>query len=753
MKLASRLLLNCLLVLLLIHFQPLHAQVATAAAAPAGISLPTFTRTYTSAGKDYTYTLLGGDPKKGGTTTIQTILVPISLTSEAPMDATGKKAVLDAGPLVPKILNSPVFSSFPFASGAAQYGDAMMRTDFYNVAASDWHTVLAKPTVIPIKIYVPVGKGYVLTSKKTGRTLAMLDVKFIQKELFNLLPRSATGGGKLVIAVTRDVTYYTDADATECCSWGTHGIDTTEGSRQPFVLGSYLDPQTVSEESDVQPLTQQLSQFYRDPLHDPLGRNGRGVAAPGNAFPGWMRVPATSTTEQPRNNSGCGGTGISLAYFLNDPTDVNWKNTAPSSKPFVATVSGTSYHLQNEALLQWYIESTTPESYKGTYSFPDPKALPSPAKPCPVRGRPGGGGGGANAFGTATAAPQSTVPPVAVTGGPNGHQLIGYWSGLGPIRDVSPQWDVIIVAFATPQRGAPEGTMQYAVRGMSEDDFKADIKLKQSQGKKVMISLGGGGLYFTLASEDGMNNFIKSVEDICAKFNFNGIDIDFETSSLELDPGDTDFKHPVTPSTVHLIKALRTIHDHFGKDFMLSLVPEGTQIPAAYPGYGGQFGSYIPLLEGIRDMLAFVDTQDYNCPPIEGLDGEFYMPGSVDYHAAATELVLHGFDVGRDPKHHFDAIPASKVAIGYLNSDTTPDIVADSMRYLITGKAKTPVTYKLRQPGGYPGFDGAMFWTIDADRRENYRYSNVVGPLLHSYPAAKAPAKAATTAKPAPAAK
>ena len=32
---------------------------------------------------------------------------------------------------------------------------------------------------------------------------------------------------------------------------------------------------------------------------------------------------------------------------------------------------------------------------------------------------------------------------------------------------------------------------------------------------------------------------------------------------------------------------------------------------------------------------------------------------------------------------------------------------------------------------------GAMFWTIDADRRGNYNYSNTVGPQLHSLPGAK----------------
>ncbi len=692
--------------------------------APATISLPTFTRTYNTAGKDYSYTVIGGDPAKGGTTTIPTVLVPITLTIEAPMDAAGNKAVLDASTEVARVMHSPVFARYPFAAGKTQYTDAMMRTDFSKEAAKNWHTLLGRPKVVALKIDVPAGKGYVLTSKKTGRMLAMVDVVFMQQEIFRQLPKEEIGPGMLVIAMTRNVTYYTSADATECCSWGTHGVDTTQASRQPFVLGTYLDPGTV-EESDVQPLTQQLAQWVRDPLHDPVLQVRRGMVPPGNIFPGWLRVPPPSSTDLPRDNSSCGGTGVAVDLFLNDPTDVNWKNRVPESKAYIANVGGTQYHLQNVALLSWYAGSTPP------YSFPDANALSEPAKPCPVRDHHG-------PFGAVTDTPPANVAPIALTGGPNGHWLIGYWSGLGPIRDVSPQWDVIIVAFATPVPGAPEGTMHYQVRGdITPDQFKADIKLKQAQGKKVMISLGGGGQHFALMTQEGTQNFIRTVEDICAEFGFDGIDIDFETSSLELDPGDTDFKHPTTPSTVNLIAAMRAIHDHFGKDFMLSLVPEGTQIPAAYPGYGGQFGSYIPIVQGIRDILAFVDTQDYNCPPIEGLDGEFYMPGSVAYHAAATELMLHGFDVGRDPKHHFDPLPAGKVAIGYLNSDTTPQIVLDTMRYMITGKSSTPVKYKLLQANGYPAFLGAMFWTIDDDRLEDFRYSNTVGPLLHSYPPAR----------------
>jgi hypothetical protein len=32
---------------------------------------------------------------------------------------------------------------------------------------------------------------------------------------------------------------------------------------------------------------------------------------------------------------------------------------------------------------------------------------------------------------------------------------------------------------------------------------------------------------------------------------------------------------------------------------------------------------------------------------------------------------------------------------------------------------------------------GAMFWTIDADRHDNYKYSNLIGPQLHNYPKAR----------------
>ena len=685
-------------------------------------TVPTFQYTVDQG----SYSLVGGDPARGGVTTIPAVLVPITLSFDAKKVA-GKPFIMDAAPDVPRVLRSPVFSKFAFPSGGStQYVDAMLRTTFPK--PDTWHTLLGKPKVKPVKITVPVGYGYILTSKKTGSSFAVVDVEFLQKELFHQLPKQE---GKLVIAMTHNTTYYADGDATVCCSWGTHGVDSaTENS---FVLGSYLHAApTVVEDDDVQPLTQQLGEFINDPLHDPLLASGRNAKVPGNAFPRWMR-PASM---RPGDEGVCGGAGVASAYFLLEPTNTNPKNNFPASKAFVAHVGRTTYHLQNVALLSWYTGAS--EGLGSAYSFPDAQALPDPAKPCPARGRRAGEGG------SGPGPPQPTVATVPASGSPNGHQLIGYWVGYGgtatalPLREISPQWDVIIVAFATPDRNAPEGTMLFRTpTGLDAEQFKADLTYLRSQGKKVMISLGGGGVYVPLDGPNCVPNFVSSVTRIVASYGFDGVDIDLESPSLNLAPGDTDFKHPATPSIVNLISALRQLRDQLGPRFMISLVPEGTQIPSGYPSYGGQFGSYLPITYAIRDILSFIDVQDYNTPPLEGLDGEIYQPGSVDYHAAMTELLLQGFNVGGDPKQFFPPMPADKVAVGFLTGDTTPTIVSQAMDYIITGKAPAGNNYKLREPTGYPAMIGAMFWTIDADRRGNYNFSNVVGPQLHGYPATK----------------
>lgn len=662
-------------------------------------------------------TLPGRDPAQGGTTVIPTVLVPVRLEFDAGA-AGGKSLTLDAAEDARQVLRSPVFSKVSFGNeGMTQYTDAMLRATVRTTGG--WHTLLGQPEVRPVTVKIPVGDGYVLTSKRTGTRLGMADAEYVQREIFRQISRQE---GKLVIAVTRNTAYYTYGDATVCCSWGAHGVDEATGNS--FVLGSYVGavPPLVKER-DVQPLTEQLAEWVNDPLHDPLFHMAfrQPLPAGENLVPAW-EWPDVPGSE----HHGCGGDSPANRYTMEDPLDTNERSDLAAGPAWVAHERGGAWHVADVALMGWYTGG------KGPYSFPDARILRAGANACaPFHRRVPGA--------AQEPAPPPTVAAVPSAGAKNGHELIGYWTGDGPggtilrLRDVSPQWDVIIVAFANVNHQAPEGTLQLHVRpGIDLAQMKDDIAWLKSQGKKVLISLGGGGEYFTLAQTASIPNFVNSVTQIVSDYGFDGIDLDFESPSLVLDPGDTDFRHPKTASVVNLIAGLRELREHFGPDFMLTLVPEGTQIPAGYPSYGGQFGTYLPVLWGVRDILSFVDVQDYNTPPLEGLDGEIYQLGSVNYDAAMTELLLHGFAVGGHGDF-FPPVPADKVAVGYLVGTATPELVKGSMQYLITGKVPKGVTYRLRRPGGYPGMIGAMFWTIDDDRDENYEFSNVVGPQLHGY--------------------
>ncbi|MEI0737136.1 glycosyl hydrolase family 18 protein [Paenibacillus sp. JTLBN-2024] len=171
--------------------------------------------------------------------------------------------------------------------------------------------------------------------------------------------------------------------------------------------------------------------------------------------------------------------------------------------------------------------------------------------------------------------------------------MVGYWhnfdngSGFIRLRDVSPKFDVVNVAFAEPAAGATNGTIGFTPYNYTEADFKADVAYLQSQGKKVLISIGGANGQVQLASAQARDNFVASVTAIIEKYGFDGLDVDFEGHSLYLNAGDTDFKYPTTPVVVNLISALRAINDHFGTEsFYLTMAPETFFVQLGYSFYG-----------------------------------------------------------------------------------------------------------------------------------------------------------------------
>lgn len=625
-------------------------------------SIPTVSGTFSTNGQTYTYTTVG-------TATIPTVVVPVTIS------LTGG-GVLPAKAAASQLVHSPVFRPFPFASGKMQFGEALQRAQFPQA-----RTLLGRPKMAPeMTIEIPAANGYLLHSQRTRKSLAVVDLDFLQQQVFAKLAGQG-GADKLVLFVTHNVAFYSLNDATVCCSVGTHGL--SDG--QPFVVGSYFDEGVMPKYTDVQGISQQVGEW----LNDPLGKT---------KFPRWLKPPANRT---------CGGSGESTAYLLEQPAGTAWQ--------------AGRYHLENMALLAWFAQ--TPG---GVYSFPDAKALPNPAQPC-VR----------------AADQPTTATPLPGVKDPK-HKLIGYWEGYEsvkspmPLRDVSPQWDIVITTFATPVPGSTARLQFSPPAALGEEQFKADVAYLQGLGKKVLISLGGGGQVVTIHTPKDLEDFIDSVSAIVEKYGFDGVDLDIETPSLLIEPGDTDFRHPKTASIVNLITAMRRMHDHFGPKFMIAEVPECAQAQSGMQAYGGQFGSFLPVIYGTRDILSFVDAQDYNTPPLEGLDGNYYFPGNADYHVALTEMLLRGFPVAGHHDLMFPPLPADQVAIGLpatpnsARNYTEIPAIEDALRYLTEGKPYSGASYTLQNPAGYPDFLGAMFWAINEDRRNNFEISNAIGGFLHS---------------------
>lgn len=321
--------------------------------------------------------------------------------------------------------------------------------------------------------------------------------------------------------------------------------------------------------------------------------------------------------------------------------------------------------------------------------------------------------------------------------------MVGYWhnfdngSGFIKLRDVSPKFDVINVSFAEPTSGVSSGVIGFTPYNYTVAEFKADVAYLQSLGKKVIISIGGANGQVQLPTTAARDQFVNSVTSIIETYGFDGLDVDFEGHSLFLNAGDNDFRNPTTPVIVNLISALRTINNHFGTDnFYLTMAPETFFVQLGYSFYGGsciscdnRAGSYLPVIYATRDILDWIQVQNYNSGPITGLDDQYHTMGNADFHVAMADMLLTGFPVAKNPNYQFPALRPDQVVLGLpANANagggfTSVAEVQKALDALIKG-VQLP-SYKTRgSANGYPGFRGVMTWSINWDKFNNFEFSN-----------------------------
>jgi chitinase/chitodextrinase len=327
------------------------------------------------------------------------------------------------------------------------------------------------------------------------------------------------------------------------------------------------------------------------------------------------------------------------------------------------------------------------------------------------------------------------------TGGLPARIMSGYWHTWGggvpfvKLRDVSPRWDVINISFVEPVTvGSTNGQVKFVLAGATADytiaNFKSDIKLLQSQGKKIVISIGGYEGYFSLTTAAARATFVSNMKSIIDEYGFDGIDIDLEQSSLELETGDADFRNPTSPKVVQMIGAIRDLCNHYGSNFILTFAPEAFYLQLGYQWYAGlhssvdrRAGVYIPVIHALRDKITYVQSQLYNQPAIMGLNGTLYSSGNPDYLVSMTDMLLKGFNVGGNPSYFFPplrpdqvviAVPSSAGAAG--SGQVTNQQLQQAFSYIVKGQSYGG---QYTMTGTYPALRGIMAWSINWDVLQN----------------------------------
>lgn len=281
------------------------------------------------------------------------------------------------------------------------------------------------------------------------------------------------------------------------------------------------------------------------------------------------------------------------------------------------------------------------------------------------------------------------------------------------LEEVPKEYNVVAVAF---MKGS--GIPTFKPFNVSDAEFRRQVGVLNSQGRAVLISLGGADAHIELRSGQEQplaNEIIRLVET----YGFDGLDIDLEQSAIDFAANKT-----VLPAALKLVK------DHYagqGKHFIISMAPEFPYLTST-----GKYLSYLQALEGYYDFIA---PQFYN----QGGDGVWVPEANngagawiaqnndalkEDFLYYLTESLVTG-------TRGFTRIAADKFVIGLpANND------AAATGYVID---KTVVGNVLKRLAikGLP-IKGLMTWSVNWDNGSskdgvpyNWEFSRRYGPLIH----------------------
>ncbi|MGM0218424.1 glycosyl hydrolase family 18 protein [Enterococcus sp. AZ126] len=238
--------------------------------------------------------------------------------------------------------------------------------------------------------------------------------------------------------------------------------------------------------------------------------------------------------------------------------------------------------------------------------------------------------------------------------------LVGYWHNWASkgrdgykqgtsanisLTEVNQAYNVVPVSFMKSDGISRIPT--FAPYNKTDAAFRQDVATLNSQGRAVLLALGGADAHIQLKTGDEQtftNEIIRQVET----YGFDGLDIDLEQSAITAGDNQT-----VIPT------ALKKVKEHYraqGKNFIITMAPE---FPYLKPG--GAYEKYITSLNGYYDYIA---PQLYN----QGGDGVWvdeinkWIPQSND--AMKYEFLYYMSDSLIHGTRSFLKIPNDKLVLG-----------------------------------------------------------------------------------------
>ena len=378
------------------------------------ITIPHWTFEFTDPTNNVTYpiTMVGSDPRDGGSTTVHTVIVPLKMnfvagnqdTSAlndlgfAGFRATPLTHTFDGSTRAQNVIDSPIFSqSFttPAIMGGdtAQVGDAFMRAQA-NKIGSSYHVTLANDSVLPTQtIDVPASKGLAYQRPvgawreangfgPTDTITGVADYSWFSSYLQSLIQSLHISATTVPIFLTDNVLLYIGhANYLNCCVLGYHGAGMPVGRGAGSANGQGKVPvQTFMYAAWTHPGT--YSGFlpdYIDPSRtapNPV-RGLADIHALSHEVSEWLDDPYVNNKVQPWLTPTAPQYGCTDVLETGDPVVGVW---FPYSGNTAAAPTGTTYygqyHPEDEVEAQWFgrggVEPVLGSAYNSYLTFMGP---------------------------------------------------------------------------------------------------------------------------------------------------------------------------------------------------------------------------------------------------------------------------------------------------------------------------------------------------------------------------------------------